>query len=156
MHYEKLPKTTPAWLKWSVFIIGGCLGLSIGTTALLGLYGLSGFLSNLFYPDSLNISMHESAYLGAFGVVAAITAVMLSFLAYDMNILSKHSLSLSRVVWLPLMLTAALAYWQQSSSSLQYHVGAVPVVAAITCIVLGGIFPWLLLRTPAGRKLHNR
>ena len=151
-----MPKNTPKWLVWAVFLIGGCLGLSIGVTGLLALYGVYGFVGNMFFVASLDISPHQAEYLGAMGLVAAIACVLLSFLAYDMNVLTRRSIALSKIVWLPLVLTAIMVWWARHNTNFTHRPHALWLAGAAASIILGGILPWLLLRTKAAQKLHNR
>lgn len=93
---------------------------------------------------------------GVIGFVASITAVMLSFLAYDMNILSRKAVTLSRVMWVPTLITAVLLWWQHVHTSFQYHLSIWWPIAVSVSVVLGGFLPALLLTTKAAQKVHNR
>lgn len=154
--YQKLPASTPKWLTYSLLVTGGFLGYSIGICALVALYGLFGFLANFFYPGSFTVSPSEAAYLGVLGIVAVAAAVVLGFLAYFMNGLSKKSVRIAKIAWMPVALTAALAWLQLGDTTRQYHLNVWWCIGVTVAIVLGGLVPAWLLGTTAGRKLHNK
>lgn len=155
--YKTLPKGTPAWVTHAIFWLGGALGVSISVQVLLALYGLSGFLMTLYYPNSgFSIGVQEATYLGIVGVSAALSATMLSFLAVRMNQLSKQAIGLSRVTWMPLALTTLLVFWGHRMEAFAYGVPAIWVLAAYLSIVFGAVLPWMLLRDKAVIKIHSR
>jgi len=156
LRYQKLPAGTSRWLTLAILLTGGCLGYSISINAVIALYGFTGFLSNLFFPGSLPISPHEAVYFGVLGVAAAISATMLSFFAYDMNVLSRRAVFRSRIMWIPTLLVTALLYWQHTRSSFQYHLNLSWCIALACSIVLGGVIPAVVLSTAAARKLHSK
>lgn len=157
LKYKKLPKGTPQWLTTCIFLLGACLGLSISAHTLLALYGLSGFLTNLFYPTSeFSIGPSEAIYLGVLGLSAALSATMLSFLGVYMNRLSRKAIPLSQIMWIPLSVTALLVFWGHRIETFDYGVPSIWVLAVFASIVLGGILPWMLLRTKAADKVHSR
>ena len=152
-----MPKGTPTWLTVSILLLGGALGLSISIEALLALYGFTGFLSNLFFPHAgFHISSIEAIYLGVVGVCAALSATLLSYLAVYMNGLSKKAIRLSQIVAIPLTSTAILVAISHMTENFDYSFSGLWVAGAIMSIIFGGILPWLLLRTKAGRKVHNK
>jgi hypothetical protein len=157
LKYQKLPKGTPRWVTHAIFWLGGALGISIAAQSLLALYGMSGFLVTLFYPDStFAISPREAGFLGVVGVSAALSAVFLSFLGVFMNRLSKNALPASRIVWIPLAVTAVLVFWGHRIEGFNYGIPAVWVLAMFVSIILGGIVPWMVLRNKPVAKVHNK
>jgi len=157
LKYQKLPKGTPRWVTHAIFWLGGALGISIASQSLLALYGLSGFLVTLFYPDStFAISPREAGFLGIVGVSAALSAVFLSFLGVYMNRLSKNAIPASRIVWVPLVVTAALVFWGHRVDDFTYGVPSIWVLAVFISIILGGVIPWMVLRSKAVAKVHSK
>ncbi|GEM_PF-1974420 len=154
--YKKLPKGTPRWVTTAIFWLGGALGIAISIQSLLALYGLSGFLITLYYPNStFTISPHEASYLGYVGASAGLSALTLSFLAVRMNQLSKRAIGLSQIMWIPLSLTSLLVFWGHRMIGFRYGVPAVWVFGMFISVVFGAILPWLLLRDPAVAKAHK-
>ena len=155
--YKKLPKGTPRWVTTAIFWLGGALGIAISAQALLALYGLSGFLTTLYYPNSaFAITTHEAVYLGVVGASAGLSALMLSFLAVRMNQLSKRAIGLSQIMWIPLSLTTLLVFWGHRMIGFHYGVPGVWVMTMFFSIIFGAILPWLLLRDPAVAKVHSK
>jgi hypothetical protein len=156
LKFEQLPKKTPRWLAVSIFLTGGCLGYAIGVNALVALYGIFGFMANFFFPNALTISTSEAISFGVFGLVAGITAIMLSFLAYDMNVLSRKAIFRSRIMWIPTLVTSALLWLHHVHSSFQYHLSIWWPIITTATIIFGGFIPALLLGSKAAQKVHNR
>lgn len=157
LKYKKLPKNTPHSVVLGILFIGFCLSYSIVATGLVAVYGLIGLFGGYFYyGSSIIISMHEAWYLGMLVLVSSITCVMLSFLAYYMNTLSKKTYSLSRVMSFPAILTTFAVLAQNKSSVFTYHISTPAVLAVSMIILFGGLFPALFLSTKAARKVHNQ
>ncbi len=155
--YKKLPKGTPAWVTTSIFWLGGALGIAISVYTLIALYGLSAFLTNLFFPAStFNIEPSEAMYLGVTGVSSALAATLTSYLAVYMNGLSKKAMPLSRIVWIPALATTLLVIFDTTFTGFMYPFASIWIIGASISLVFCGLFPWLILRTKAGRKVHNR
>lgn len=156
LKYQKLPKNTPGWVTHAIFWLGGALGLAISAMTLLALYGLCGFLVTLFYPNaSFAIATDEAVFLGILGVSAALSATLLSFLGVRMNQLSKRAVALSRIVWIPLSVTAVLVFYGHRVTSFDYGVPSIWVLAVFVSLILGGILPWMLLRDKAVARVHD-
>jgi hypothetical protein len=155
--YKKLPKGTPDWLTYSILILGGFIGIAISAETLIAIIGISGFLFNLFYPTAgFVIDPDEAVFLGVTGLSAAFSATLVSFMAVHMNRLSKKALPLSKIVWIPLAVTALLVNFGHIRDDFTYGFAAIWVWAAFAGVVFGGVLPWLLLRTKAAQKVHNK
>ena len=155
--YKKLPKGTPNWLTVSILLLGGALGISISVYTLVALYGLSAYLMTLFFPQSgFVISSNEAAYLGVVGVASALSATLTSYLAVYMNGLSKKAIPQSRLIWIPAFVTTILILMSLGIESFMYPFGWIWIVGILLSFVFSAILPWLLLRTKAARKVHNK
>jgi len=97
MRFEKFPSSTPHWLVWAIFWLGGALGAAIIAVSLVALYGLSAFLNPVFFPTSgFIIDSSEAVSLGIIGAIAAAAAAGLIMVALSMNSLSKAAVTWSR------------------------------------------------------------
>lgn len=157
VRYEKLSKQTPARVVLGILGIGLCLSYGIMASGLVAIYALIGLLAGYFYPESsIIISGKEAIYLGVILAAAAVTVVMLSFLAYFMNTLSRITYRLSRVLWVPAIFLGLLVWWQSTADVFTHHISDSAVLAVAAIVPLCGILPALFLSTPAARKLHRR
>ncbi len=95
-------------------------------------------------------------YLGVTGVSSALAATLTSYLAVYMNGLSKKAMPLSRIVWIPALATTLLVIFDTTFTGFMYPFASIWIIGASISLVFCGLFPWLILRTKAGRKVHNR
>lgn len=157
LEYKKLPKKTPHSVVLGILFIGFCLSYSIVASGLVAVYGLIGLFGGYFYyGSSINIDAREAWYLGLLTVIAGVTAVMLSFLAYYMNTLSKKTYRLSRVMSIPTIITAFAVLMHNKSNVFTYHISTPATVAVAMIILLGGLLPAIFLSSKAARKVHNQ
>ena len=157
MRFEKFPSSTPHWLVWAIFWLGGALGAAIIAVSLVALYGLSAFLNPVFFPTSgFIIDSSEAVSLGIIGAIAAAAAAGLIMVALSMNSHSKAAVTWSRFAFLSTLLTACIITANHISSGNSYNYSLFWVILTWLGFVLGGILPYTLLSTSAARKLHNR
>ena len=155
--YKKLPKGTPRWLTVSILLLGGALGISISVYTLVALYGLSAYLTNLFFPTAgFVISSGESAYLGIVGVASALSATLVSYLAVYMNGLSRKALPQSRIIWLPTLVTTIIVVINTTINDFRYPFSTLWLVSICISFVFSALLPWLLLRTKAAKRVHSK
>jgi len=157
LRYEKLPKSTSWKAKTAVVVCGIGLGLALFTEGFITLYGLVGLFSLYFYPSSnLVLTGGDILILSLIAITAAVATTMLGFLAYYMNRLDKRALPLSRIIWIPMLVSVVVVLWQRTDLSFTYHLSWMWIWMGYEAIILAGVLPVVFLHTRAGRALHNR
>jgi hypothetical protein len=157
MHYEKLPKGTSNLTTAGILAVGGCLGLGVTVTGFLAVYGIIGLFADYFYGGAgIILTTHEAWYLAALTMMAIVTSVMLAFLAFDMNILSRKALGLSKRVIFPILATAILVDYQASFVPSVDRLSNTWLLLISLTVPLCGILPRLFLNTKPARKVHSR
>lgn len=158
MKYQPLPKHTPKWLSQALLWLGGALGISISIEALIALYGINAYLHLLFFPSSpFRISVTESVQLGVIGAMAGIAVLCLTMLALDLNSLHhKAALVKSLVCATVLAIVAVAVSANYVNSSMSYPYPLIAVTSAWFAAGLGGVLPYMILRTDAAQKIKGK
>ena len=152
--YEKLPNGTPKKIETALFWLGGLLGFSIFVETFIAIRGLSGFFHQFLFPNSpFVMSLQSSVMLGLIGLFAMISAGLIIMLAMNMNGLTRNSIKLARWVWLPTLITSLLMI---ANNDMANAYSPTWILGSALALIFAGGFPYILLSTLAGRKLHNR
>jgi hypothetical protein len=156
LRYVGLPRSTPPRIKAGVVLCALLIGASIFVEAMITIYGLIGVFGQFFFETAqLPINRADGTMFALIAISAGTATIMLSYLAYYMNRLSKKARSVSRWVFVPLLTTLLLVTVDRTRLSLNYHISWVWVWCAYEVIVMGGLLPALFLHTRGARKLHH-
>ncbi len=155
--YEKLPKNTPKLTRKLVVLTGGFLGFCFVVQGLMALYALCALLAPLFF-SSVFIPLHtrDTVLFTVQALSGAFACLLLGYVAFFMDRLSKRALPFSRWPWAPIVITYLCIAAPRHVHGFGYRLGLGWALACLAAIPLGGLFPYMFLRTKPARKLHNR
>jgi len=155
--YEKLPKGTSKRTQNLVVLVGILLGFCFVVEGLMALYAFCGLLAPLFFSNvSIPLQPRDTVLFIVQALSGSFACLLLGYVAFFMDRLSKRALPFSRWPYAPIIITYLCVATPRHSPGFSYHLGSGWAVATLLAIPLGGIIPYLFLRTRAARKLHSR
>lgn len=155
--YEKLPKGTSKKTQYGVMIVGLFIGLGLAVQSFITIYALSALFMPVFFPDvNLHLTGSDLTLFIVQAFSGAVAMLMLGYVAFFMDRLSKRALPFSRYTWIPILTTYICVALPRHTDWFTYHLGLGWALGCLTAIPLSGVLPYFFLRTKDAQRLHSR